>query len=323
MTDPIAVECPNCFKSLKLKNDKLMGSQLKCPKCQQPFVAEVKTANGAEDDQQGFLDGVSSYDDGLDAIENESHEDEGTTGMLPIAGGRSRRKQQETSPRKIREAKLRTKKGFIGSSGLIQFIRSVVAGFIGGILGAGIWVAAVSVTGSELGYIAWVVGILTGIGIRVLGNYSGTAVGWMAAITAMSCVLIAKFAAAGLVVSQRLDSVPSEKAVIAAVANEITNEKENNEEFVAAPRTVDVGDFNVEALFPIEIWDQAKAEANELSNAARSQKESEFQKLGWKDWVFRTPVIGAFVASFAVFDILWMLFAAGSAFAISANEFGT
>ncbi len=63
MAKRIPVECPHCSQTLKLKNPKLVGMKVKCPKCNKPFVVQVDTLEETEYDEDNFLAGVSSYDE--------------------------------------------------------------------------------------------------------------------------------------------------------------------------------------------------------------------------------------------------------------------
>ncbi len=40
MPSPISIQCPHCSQTLKLKNPKLLGRKVPCPKCKTPFVLE-------------------------------------------------------------------------------------------------------------------------------------------------------------------------------------------------------------------------------------------------------------------------------------------
>jgi len=40
MPSPISIQCPHCSQTLKLKNPKLLGREVPCPKCKTPFVLE-------------------------------------------------------------------------------------------------------------------------------------------------------------------------------------------------------------------------------------------------------------------------------------------
>ena len=44
MPSPIEIQCPNCSKTLKLKNDSAVGKKVPCPKRKKPFVIELPQA---------------------------------------------------------------------------------------------------------------------------------------------------------------------------------------------------------------------------------------------------------------------------------------
>ena len=45
-----------------------------------------------------------------------------------------------------------------------------MAGFIGAAIGGGVWVGVGYFAEAEVGYIAWGIGLLAGIGVRVVAN---------------------------------------------------------------------------------------------------------------------------------------------------------
>ena len=61
MPSPISIECPHCSQTLKLKNPKLLGRKVPCPKCKTPFVLEEPEPEGDVFDE--FDDFGDDYSD--------------------------------------------------------------------------------------------------------------------------------------------------------------------------------------------------------------------------------------------------------------------
>jgi hypothetical protein len=76
-----------------------------------------------------------------------------------------------------------------------KFLLGVAGGFAGGIAGMLIWFLVIKLTGYELGFIAWGVGALAGVGARVLGRAGSTGLGVAAALCAVIGIIGGQFLA--------------------------------------------------------------------------------------------------------------------------------
>src|SRR5262245_9387722 len=78
----------------------------------------------------------------------------------------------------------------------------VIGGLVGGRIGAGIWAGIVYATHRQIGWIAWGVGALVGVGVRLAaGEEYGPKPGVTAAVIAILALIAGKFAAVYLIVS--------------------------------------------------------------------------------------------------------------------------
>jgi predicted Zn finger-like uncharacterized protein len=59
MAQSIRLECPHCSTKLNVKNPAVVGKKVRCPKCAEPFVAEVPPPAGEDE----FLDNLGSLGD--------------------------------------------------------------------------------------------------------------------------------------------------------------------------------------------------------------------------------------------------------------------
>src|SRR5262245_35725197 len=106
----------------------------------------------------------------------------------------------------------------------------VVGGVIGGAVGAAVWAAITYFTSREIGWIAWGVGFVVGLGVRVAaGNESGFAPGITAAVLAVFALVVGKYAAVTLIVNKMNVNLPAMAVtaddMIVRKANEIVEER--------------------------------------------------------------------------------------------------
>src|SRR5262245_21333054 len=58
MSDSISVRCPACQARLTIKDSKLRGRKITCPKCSKSFIVPASTADSDDD----FLDELEAHD---------------------------------------------------------------------------------------------------------------------------------------------------------------------------------------------------------------------------------------------------------------------
>src|SRR5262245_18226819 len=106
----------------------------------------------------------------------------------------------------------------------MHMLGGILGGSVGGLLGAAIWVAVAFWGRYELGWIAWGIGGLAGMGVYLGGRrQGGITAGGTAVALAVSSVLLGKWGAARAVVEAWLqgDGQP-----ISAIADVVTAERE-------------------------------------------------------------------------------------------------
>ena len=108
----------------------------------------------------------------------------------------------------------------------------LVAGLIGGAIGVLAWVLVGYFTNYEVGWIAWGVGALAGIGVRAAArDTTGTAPGLTAAGVAVACVVAAKYLVVMLLLNKHMPELPSTAVIrtevmIARQADKVVEERE-------------------------------------------------------------------------------------------------
>lgn len=219
----ISVSCPDCGKGYKLKPT-LIGKTAKCKVCDSSFKIEDPSADTSDDDGNEYAvtmetpkrpatspqrkpakpepEPVPEEDDefaGLNSVSSEG----------AIANDRPARRKRVTTDDDDDDEPVRSKpkpkpkkKAAKSSSGggLIQFggpLSACVGAVIGGAIGAVIWGAIAYFTHHEVGYVAWGVGGLVGICVKMAaGEMDETFAGIIAAVGSVVSILAGKLLAA-------------------------------------------------------------------------------------------------------------------------------
>ncbi|MCA9294067.1 MAG: hypothetical protein KDA20_09665 [Phycisphaerales bacterium] len=216
----------------------------------------------------------------------------------------------------------------------MKALGGLIGAVIGGAIGAAIWAAIAYYTDYEIGWIAWGVGVLTGVGTlvgtRLAGGVPNASVPFMAGGVALLAVLAGKYVVIEAYARQfesamsamgQFDPVNEPDALIAQLAEEIASAREDAGTPVDWPDVGEDEDLPAEAYYPKDIWAEA---AKRWSSFAPSEQEDyarvqqEMMDLGAQQFMqsFRTE---GFLASFGLFDVLWLVLAVGSAWKIAAE----
>lgn len=209
-----------------------------------------------------------------------------------------------------------------------SLIKSIVAGLVGGAVGAAIWALIAYQAHVELGWIAWGVGVLVGLGVRLgAAGDTGPATGLIAAVIAAASVAGGKYATimvladdATAAVNSEIDQL-SDEAIFGFLVDEVVVEFEAQGRKLDWPEGMNIELAREEADYPKDVWAEAKARweradeawRNEYRQYARAKLKHEFQQ-----------VVGelrdqTFLESFEVIDIVFFLFAVISAYGIGAG----
>jgi hypothetical protein len=196
--------CPNCRAKLKLKNPDLIGKRARCPQCSEPFVVKrarvkaqpksVAAPTAAKQSPPPVAPGTSEDDwlnqdlgtfDTTDTLSATA--DTSTDTLVPpmVTGTRKKKRRSSSGDRSRR----RRTSGYEEPSVAVSCLLATLAGGFAAIIGGGIWMTIMIVTGYEIGLLAWAIGGLVGFGTllgsreHIVGDISGmigAAVGLMA-----------------------------------------------------------------------------------------------------------------------------------------------
>jgi hypothetical protein len=204
---------------------------------------------------------------------------------------------------------------------MLSFPKWVIAGSIGGLVGAAIWAGISYALNAEIGWIAWGIGFVVGFCVRVVAgeNEEGFAPGVTAAVVAIVAVLGGKYAAYSMQVNairggQPVLTVDADN-VIMTFADEIVHERESRGQSVVFPAGKTVDTANSQADYPSNVWQQAAQKWQALSPAEQEKKLAERREEinQWMSLV-GNALIPPFSETFSLFDALWFFLAAATAF---------
>lgn len=154
-------------------------------------------------------------------------------------------------------------------------ISYIVGGLVAGLVGSAIWAAVAHYAHLEIGWIAWAIGLLAGIGVRAAaGSDPGSRLaGVMAAFAAIVGVGVGKFGASYLTARSWLDD--NAEFVIAAIADDVIHEQLSVGEQVHIPPPPNEDDYDpdwtVESIYPASAWAEAERRWLALPEATRQE----------------------------------------------------
>lgn len=189
--------------------------------------------------------------------------------------------------------------------------RALVGGVAGGVIGVILWTSVTYFTGYEIGWVAWFVGVLTGLGVSAATERRGRIlIGAMASLIAVGAIGAGKVTLARLAASQEIADVGANFTDEDAIYHMAENDPG------AAP-----GDTDDDTIDPAAI-DRATARWSKMSeterDAYRMQASHEVSQRMEQDAEAVTAV--ALIASLSPFDLLWIGLAAASSFKIAARN---
>lgn len=332
MPEHIICRCPFCRVKLKLGNLQLEGKRIKCPKCAEPFVVAAITETSIDQDtpttvsKSGSVPSASSGAQKKAAPQPTSSDEdwlsdlgdiEDSPGQLPpiVRKKKKPKASADTAERKRSEE---------GSELplVVHYLMMAGTGLIGGLIGAAIWAGLIYYTGFEIGYVAVLVGFLSGVGVRFGASRwdYGLGPGLAAVAVAIMALIVGKVAGYQLVIQRQLGNIQAvdipvmhENFFIAALAEQAK---------AAAPNALaadepnlnaeaDNEEFDPEKLpqqYPPEIWNQAKARWDALADEEKKKLQGEGNEQ------IQEMVKPQLSLIFGPFDILWSFLAIGAAF---------
>lgn len=224
----------------------------------------------------------------------------------------------------------------------MSVIKMAVGGAIGGLIGAAVWAGIGYFTGLEIGWIAWGIGMLVGIGVRVVGSQEiayfdktqrrmvrsrvgaeGPVAGAVAAVLAVVSVLAGKYALVHLFLSAPASSFEDyleDDAMISAIADQVVVEYQSQGRAVPWPAGTNPDEAYERADYPPDVWTEAERRWNALPQEEKaSLKKAQAELIGAALDNMEGAQSAILLSSFGLFDLLWFGLAAFTAFKLGAS----
>jgi len=210
----------------------------------------------------------------------------------------------------------------------MSFFKWLIAGVVGATIGGAVWVAIGYLANSEVGYIAWGIGFLAGLGVRMVvdDDQVGTLSGVTAILASLGVILVSKYLVVSLLVNNLmaeidLNAMPSQVDMIVDIADDVVDEWEDEGKQINWPAGMTMEDATSQVDYPPDVWAEATKRWNAIpadqqqenieQNAAVRRQMAELLAGNVKDEAFKD--------SFNGFDLLWFGLAAFTAFRIAGG----
>lgn len=211
----------------------------------------------------------------------------------------------------------------------MDFLKWLVGGLIGAAIGGIVWVAVGYFLDAEVGYIAWGIGFLAGLGVRIVaGEDEGVMCGIAGVIAAVLVIAGSKYMVISLYVDKLMveelgdvDSPMTEEDLVTRTADEIAANREMAGEAVNWRPGMDYENAENLADYPADIVEAAREQvaampADERQNTLDLMTQ---QRDATLDIMKSTITDMAFKESFNAFDLLWFGLAAFTAFRLGGG----
>ena len=201
----------------------------------------------------------------------------------------------------------------------MNFWKAMAGGLLGGGIGAVLWVLVARLTGYHVGFVAWGIGFLAGLGVMIgTRAKGGVGYGVLASAIAVACIMGGKFAEASL----EVDRLASEHAHV-----DETNAVEHLCAEVADEMQSDgtLTDAGWETLGDEETWPRSVRDAAESKWASMdaAERAAFIERRAGENAAEATEYRGVatvvlFLVSFGLWGVLWTGLAIASAYKLGS-----
>lgn len=196
-----------------------------------------------------------------------------------------------------------------------------------------IWAGISCFTGFEIGWIAWGVGGLVGLGCVWGSQGSGRALGVAAVVITLLSILAGKYAAVELSIRREIGSqeevlqsavaeLQKDEVVISYLADEIVEERQSQGETIQWPAGVNPEEASQQSDYPVAVWSEAASKWEGMPTQEREQYREQLKEhVRTNVQAFFSNISSyGFRSSFGVMDLLFFGLAVATAFKIATNE---
>ena len=209
---------------------------------------------------------------------------------------------------------------------------AIVGGALAGFVGAMIWAGISYFTGFEIGWIAWGVGGMVGLGCVWGSKGSGNLLGLTAVVITLLSILAGKYAAVEFsirneigteeeVLHNALAGLQDDEVVVSYLADEIIAEQEARGDTITWPTGVNPEEAIRQQDYPPDIWSKAASKWKEMSpEDQENYREQLADQIRANVQAFMGDVSSyGFLHSFGFMDLLFFGLAVTTAFKIAAG----
>ncbi len=202
----------------------------------------------------------------------------------------------------------------------------VIGAVAGGLVGMIAWYLLIKVTNYEIGYAAWGVGVLAGLGARLLGRQGSTLLGVTAGVSALVGIIGGEFLAARAVVHEVFAEgtkgfYEAELAYAKEALQAIPNGSDAEIRAFLAKKAVEDGVPGTAADLSPEVVkafrEQRLPELRDLASGKRTRADVDKQMEAVRDSVVGDLMI--LKQSLSLWTLLWLFLGVGSAYKIASN----
>lgn len=211
------------------------------------------------------------------------------------------------------------------------FVRAFLGGMIGGLVGSAVWAALGYFFHIQIGWLAWGVGALAGIGaLKLSGRDGEPLIGAAAVLAAMLSVTIGKYGTVYFVSQQFFstlsqatqDPVTDDTLIVLLAEEELDRIQEMGKSSnLQWPAGMDRESASAPGDYPRNVETAARAKLKAMPNDERETWRAKVEA-DTKMFIAAAPsfTFDVFLASFTIFDILWFILAAVTSYKIGAAD---
>jgi len=203
--------------------------------------------------------------------------------------------------------------------------RALLGAVVGGAVGAVIW-AAVSFYGNmEVGWIAWGIGVLVGLGVRkaMKPEQLNVRIGLLAGAVALLAVAVGKYASVYMAIeSARAQPITmTDELAISYLADDVIKERLDSGGEVAWPHGEPGEELDSEDDYPADVWAEGKSRWSEMGPGGQGEYKVKLKTQIRENFDRFAPEMQmqGFASSFEAIDLLFLGLAVYTAFRLGSS----
>lgn len=213
-------------------------------------------------------------------------------------------------------------------------IMPIVGASVAGAIGAAIWAAIAYFAHLEIGWVAIGVGALVGLGALIGARNDGNLwVGCVAAVIAVASILAGKYAVVSIIYDKEIGGIVGEVAtnlivdetwILQDIVDDLAYERIDSGKPIIWPdpsMTIEFAEWPND--YPRDLQAAARAQWDKFSPEEQQQqideRQAEMDEIDFGELESAIKKEG-FIATFGMFDLVWLFFAVCAAYTVGAQE---